>query len=230
MKRLFLVVACLMMAACTTTQAKLSPSTGITPPAGARILIVQPDVQLGVLTASGLVETRQDWSEQGRDNLVGQYRQVFDAKSHAYTVLEPSTAQAGQVGQMLRLHQAVGESILLFQTSGLYALPTHPASTFEWTLGDGAKSLADTYHADYALFSRAVGSYASGGRVAMMIGMAALGVSVPLGGQQMYVSLVDLHTGRVIWFNYAVAGPNADMRSPAGAASLVTDLMKTAPL
>ena len=94
----------------------------------------------------------------------------------------------------------------------------------------GAKSLADTYHADYALFSRAAGNYASGGRVAMMIGMAALGVSVPLGGQQMYVSLVDLHTGRVVWFNYAMAGPNADMRTPAGAASLVTDVMKTAPL
>ena len=168
MKRLLALAACLMLAACTTTNAKLAPSTGVSPPPGARIVIVQPDVELGLLTASGLTEPRQDWSTQGRDNLLAQYRQVLDAKSHTYTVIDAATAQGGQVGQMLRLHQAVGESILLFQMSGLYALPTHPAGTLDWTLGDGAKSLADTYHADYALFSRAAGNYASGGRVAMM--------------------------------------------------------------
>ena len=74
------------------------------------------------------------------------------------------------------------------------------------------------------------GTYASGGRVAAMIGFAALGVSVPLGNQYAMASLVDLKTGRIVWYNTALAGPNADMRQPEGAKILVTAMLKDAPL
>ena len=45
-----------------------------------------------------------------------------------------------------------------------------------------------------------------------------------------HVRLVDLKTGQVMWVNYAVAGPGADMREDAGAQSLVESLLKDAPL
>jgi len=51
-----------------------------------------------------------------------------------------------------------------------------------------------------------------------------------LGHQQVLASLVDLKTGRVVWFNVATTGQNADMREPAGTASLVTSLLKSIPL
>jgi hypothetical protein len=63
-----------------------------------------------------------------------------------------------------------------------------------------------------------------------MVGAALLGVSVPLGQQQVFASLVDLRTGRVVWFNVAVAGPQADMRSQEGAQSLCRSLLKGVPL
>jgi hypothetical protein len=63
-----------------------------------------------------------------------------------------------------------------------------------------------------------------------MIGLAALGVGVPLGGQYAYASLVDLRTGNVIWFNTVIAAPGQDMRDPEGAQSLVGVLMRGAPL
>lgn len=59
--------------------------------------------------------------------------------------------------------------------------------------------------------------------------MALLGVGMQGGGQSVFASLVDLRTGRVVWFNVANAGP-ADMRDPAGAQALTTSLLQGAPL
>ncbi len=53
---------------------------------------------------------------------------------------------------------------------------------------------------------------------------------MPLGSQLVFASLVDLKTGRVVWFNSSLAGPSADMRNPEGAAALTTALLKNIPL
>ena len=55
-----------------------------------------------------------------------------------------------------------------------------------------------------------------------------VGVCVmPNGGiQQAFVSLVDLKTGNVVWFNYLVS-PVGDIRTPEGAAKMVDKLLET---
>lgn len=230
MKRILaMAAACLMLAACTTTNVKsVEGAATRTPPAGARILLIQPDIELSLLTASGLLEPRADWTTAGRDNLQTAVEAALKGKSHTFTGLDPSTAMGGRGGQLLRLNSEVGKSILLFNY-GYVKLPTKTGS-FDWTLGEGAQTLGQTYNADYALFIYGRGSYSSGARVAMMIGMAALGVSLPTGGQQAFASLVDLKTGQVVWFNLAAAGPSADMRTPEGAALLTASLLKDVPL
>jgi outer membrane biogenesis lipoprotein LolB len=228
MKRvLALVVGCLLLAACTTTNVRVASAGLQRPAAGARVLVLQPEVQLAVLTAGGVNEARADWSQAGQENLAREIEAQLKSRSHGFTMLDPEAAMSGRTGQLMRLNAAVGQSILLHNYMGL-ALPTKP--TFDWTLGDGASRLADEQGADYALFVNARGNYASGGRVATAIGMAMLGVSVPMGQQQVMASLVDLRTGKVVWFNVATAGPNADMREAAGAARLTTSLLKEIPL
>jgi hypothetical protein len=221
-------MACALLAACTTTKAKLAFDNPTRPAPGARVLVLQPDVQLNILTAAGLQEPRADWSIAARQNLAAEIDKALGARAHNFKTLDPNAAMAGRPGQLLRLHGAVGQSILSFNY-GAYALPTKKGN-FDWTVGDGAQTLGGEYGADYALFVTGMGSYASGGRIATMIGLSMLGVSVPLGSQQVFCSLVDLKTGRVIWFNVANAGPNADMREQAGAQSLVASLFKTLPL
>jgi len=226
-RKLFLVLVALTLAACTTTNTRLAPTVA-KPPASARILVVRPDVRLSLLTAAGLPEARADWSAQGQANLESALVREMEAKGYVVKKVDPKDAMAGREGQLLRLHEAVGASIITFNY-GPYALPTK-AGTFDWTLGEGASALAETYDADYALFTYGGGSYASSGRVIAMIGLAALGVGIPMGQQQVFTSLVDLRTGKVVWFNYSIASPNADMRQPAGADSLVGTLVKAAPL
>lgn len=229
MKRLAAAVAaCLWLAACTTTNTKLAIQDGAKPAAGARVLLVDPDVSLALLTAAGLQEPRADWSEQGRSNLASEIEAEMRGRAHAFDSLDPSTARAGRVGQLMRLHQAVGGSILLF-SYGPHKLPSK-AEAFDWTLGHGARALGEAHGADYALFVTAGGSYASGARIATAVGMSLLGVGVPLGSQQAFASLVDLKTGQVVWFNVVQAGPNADMREAEGAAALVDALLKDVPL
>lgn len=227
--RLFAAVAvAIVLAACGTTQTKTFTGQFQAPPANSRVLVMTPDVQLAVLTAAGLQEPREDWSRAGRENVATSIAAYIQAEGHAASSLDPATAMDGRIGQIIRLHNAVGGSILAVNYLNAN-VPTHRGN-FEWTLGDGVQEIGATYNADYALFITAQGSYASGGRVAAMIGLAVLGVGVPLGGQQAFASLVDLHTGNIIWFNVVSAAPNEDMRNTDGAALLARRLMHDAPL
>lgn len=229
MKNLMIVVALLCLGACTATAVKTAaPGSIPMPSANSKVLLIEPDVQLSLLTAAGMQEARQDWSKQGHDNLSGAIRTSLQGKAHRFEMLDPETARDGRSGQLLRLHDAVGQSIMLFNYGGI-VLPNKKGA-FDWTLGEGAQTLAKAYDADYALFVTGRGSYSSAGRKAMMIGAAMLGVSIPLGSQTVFASLVDLHTGQVIWFNVALAGPTADMRTAEGTAILTTSLLKGVPL
>lgn len=228
MFRKLAVVACmLLVSACATTNVKLADLKAPKPPAGSKILIVQPDVELSMLTAGGLLEPRADWSQQSRDNLAREISVAVNGRSHTIKTLDPSTVMEGRAGQLLRLQEAVDVSLLNYGMGA--ALPTKKGA-FDWTLGDGTKLLADTYGADYALFTYGRGSFSSGGRKAAWLVGAAFGVSIPMGAQQTFASLVDLKTGKVVWFNMAVPPAGMDMRTPGGAADLTKALLKDVPL
>ena len=226
-RTLMIAAACLLAAACTTTDTRLATGLGA-PQGGATVLLVKPDVQLALLTAAGLNEARADWTAQGTANLETALQSALAGSDYTIRAIDPDEAMGGRSGQLMRLHEAVGQSIAQFEY-GPYPLPTKQ-DEFQWTLGEGASALAEAYDADYALFTYGHGTYASGGRIAAMMALSVVGVGIPLGSQQAFTSLVDLRTGQVIWFNMAIAGPQADMRNPEGATSLVSSLLEDAPL
>jgi hypothetical protein len=174
-----LAAACLLLAACTTTTVKSAAGLPTAPLEKTRVLIAQPDIELSVLTAPGLLEPRADWAASARANMQAAVEATLKDRSHRVTALDPATAMEGREGQVLRLQGAVGASIL---AHGLYGAGLPSKTGFDWTLGEGARLLAVRYSSDYALFIHGRGSFSSGGRVAMVIGAAALGVSLPMGG------------------------------------------------
>jgi hypothetical protein len=227
MKRFLAALATLLFAAaCTTTNERAAPvAEGAAPPAAARILVVTPDVQLSLL-GMGSAEARADWSQAAQANIAQSIATALRTQGHRPEAIALDPAQEGRSGQILRLHEAVGRSILMYEYQGL-SLPSK--DTFDWTLGEGAQeiaALAQGSPADYALFFYARGAYSSGGRIAL----AVIAGAPTGGGQQMFASLVDLRTGDIVWFNVAVAGPGDDMRTPDGAARLVDTVLRTAPL
>lgn len=196
-------------------------------PEHSRVLVMQPDVQLSLLTAAGLPEPREDWSISGRDNLAQSLAALVQREQHVHSTLDPATAMEGRTGQIIRLHDVVGQAILNDRLSGM-KLPTRRNAP-DWTLGEGVQELGAAYSADYALFVRARGSYASGARAAAAIVGLVAGVYIPMGGQDAFASLVDLRTGKIVWFGYATAG-GSDMREAEGATAFIAELMRGAPL
>ena len=228
LKSLALIVALLGLAACTTTDTRLADKTGTRPPSGTRILMVKPDIELSMLMVTGLEEAKADWSKQGQDNVSAAIRADLTGRGLKVTDLDPTSAEDPKTIQLLKLHEAVGKSIMALNY-GLIQLPTK-TGRFDWTLGQGASALTNTYNADYALFTNGRGNYSSDGRKVAMVAMALLGQTLPTGSQRVFTSLVDLRTGKIVWFNMAMAGADSDMRDGDGARRLTSAVLKDAPL
>lgn len=63
----------LWLSACTVTQQVAD--SGFRPPEGNyKLLVMQPDISVGVLTAGGAFEFREDWTEQARQNVLNHRR------------------------------------------------------------------------------------------------------------------------------------------------------------
>ena len=221
--------AALCLSACaSTTQVA---DSGFRPPEGNyRMLVMQPDISVGVLTAGGAFEFREDWTETARGHVINslvkeQARRGGEAKIAA--TREETGADATLVNDLVWLHQSVGLAIKTHKYTPAQ-LPTKK-NKFDWTLGDRAVEFGAATQYDYALFLHAQDSFSSGGRVALQI-MGALGCGfgvcvMPTGGQQAaFASLVDLKTGKVVWFNTLISGAG-DIRTPDGADKMVTTLL-----
>lgn len=204
------------------------------------IVIVEPDIELSLVTAGGLAQPSKEWSETAR--------RLFPQAVHAvlaqhgtptrpdFTIpadLDPTS----RLGQILRLNEAVALSIAQYSQPGsVLATKKDPATgqpRLDWSLGPGVAGLHEATGADYALFTYIRDSYASGGRKALrvltLIAGAALGSYADIGGGRQIgvATLVDLRSGKVIWFNL-LQRQSGDLRDVGGAqataAQLLTDL------
>jgi hypothetical protein len=202
------------------------------------LLVMRPDVQVGTVTAGGLVEPRAEWTEQARGHLLRALREQQAGRGGRTVVMETRQSMPGVdpklVADLERLHNAVGNSIALHKYAGL-TLPTKRRG-IDWTLGEDAVRLGRATGMDYALFLYAQDAIASTERTALQVlGIAGcfIGFCAPQGGggQAAYASLVDLRTGDVVWFNILQTGSQlpgitfGDIRTAEGADQMVDRLL-----
>lgn len=196
-----------------------------------KVLVVQPDVVLSELTAGGMNEPRADWTKTASDALVAHLGE-FMAKKAVSAVPLDNLTDAHEI-QLAKLHGAVGASILI-HAFGPVKLP-NKGKAFDWTLGPGTNEMRERYGADYAMFVYLRDSYASSGRQAVIVGsilMCALTHVCPgvQGGSTVgFVSLVDLRTGNIVWFNVYGSGAG-DLREEKNLGPFVNTLLKDFPL
>lgn len=212
-----------------------------TPPQGDyKLLVLRPDVTVGSLTTGGMVEPRADWTEQARAGIIAALKAQQAARGGNVTIIEHRNQLPGVPEQELadveRLNFVVDESIADAKYGGDY-LPTKRHRGLDWTLGQDAVLLGQKTGYDYALFLHAEDQVASTGRIALgVIGLAGciVGFCAPnVGGAEQldYASLVDLHTGQVVWFNVVDAASQipgikfGDLRTPQGAEQMVERLL-----
>ena len=187
-----------------------------------------------------MVEPRADWTEQARASITAALRAQQASRGGNVTIVEHRNQLPGvgeqELADIERLNLAVDQAIVEAKYLG-NSLPTKRRRGLDWTLGSDAVKLGQKTGYDYVLFMHAEDAVASKGRVALgILGLAGcfVGFCAPnVGGQQQldYASLVDLRTGKVVWFNVVAAGSQipgikfGDLRSPEGAAQMVDRLL-----
>jgi hypothetical protein len=173
-------------------------------PQGQTATVLMPlDVHLYELTAAGLQEPKADWTELAKGHLTAAFAAEQTSLGLQLKPLDEASvdsAASDRLLQVQRLHSVVGQAILTHQYVPVLALPSK-GGKFDWTLGPEVKALKEATGADYALFVFVNDGYSSGGRVALIVAGAMLGIGIPGATQLGFASLVDLETGDVVWFN-----------------------------
>lgn len=211
-------------------QAQEPPSKQLAPgfstrAANSALVILPADMELFSMSAGGVVEPRADWTEAAQKNFVAALG--VQRKRLGERVTELNAVQAEEFAEITALHRAVADAISLHHRKGLMELATKQKA-LDWSLGDAVRPLKEKTGADYALFTWVRDSYASNERKAAMLALALLG-AISLGGEQVgYASLVDLNTGRVVWFNQ-LNRMSGDLREPAPAVETLDALLKGFP-
>ena len=205
-------------------QTNLAPGFTKLPP-NSTIALMPVDVELFEISAGGVTEPRADWTTTAGKNIMADLR-ARKAKLGARAT-EIADEQDEAVEALNNLHGAVSRAIVVHHF-GQLKLPTKDGK-LDWTLGPDAAKLREKSGADYALFTWVRDSYASAERKAMMVVGALLGVGMGGGIQQAYASLVDLQSGRIVWFNRIVRG-TGDLREAEPAAETLNALLTGFPL
>jgi len=195
-----------------------------------KIVLMPPDITLSELTVGGVNEVNAQWTTAAKtysQEALQTFLQQRNTQLIAYK--EPENADAEHMHeQLIKLHEAVGSSILLHQYFQPLQLPSKK-DKFDWTMGGDVQALGRDEGADYALFVHITDSYASSARIATQVLMALVFHTAVQGGVQVgYASLVDLRTGEIVWFNRLQRG-TGDLRKPEAARETIEVLMSKFP-
>ncbi|HEX6295354.1 MAG TPA: hypothetical protein VFZ74_02145 [Burkholderiales bacterium] len=193
-------------------------------PAGTRILLMPADVELFEISMGGVLEPRADWTADATKYLVEGLRARKLKLGARVSELDDDADES--LVELSSLHNAVSRAIVVHHFGSL-KLPTK-AGKLDWTLGGDTGVVREKTGADFALFTWVRDSYVSDARRAAMVVGALLGVGLASGAQEGYASLVDLKSGRVVWFNY-LRRPGGDLRTREQAEETLNALLKNFP-
>ena len=196
-------------------------------PRNAKVVIMPTDIELFVVSAGGVMEPKADWTDRASRYFKAALLQKKSALGVA--TVELAEEDADDVAEINALHAAIARSIQLHHFGPFFLkLPTKHGK-LDWSLGEPARMLRQKTGADYALFSWIRDSYASAERVATTVALAVLGIGIFPGAMQTgYASLVELDTGRVVWFNRLIR-LTGDLREPERAAETLDALLAQFP-
>ena len=215
----------LALSACAQTRSFVQEDPSRQPAPGARVLIMPPDVEVSELTAAGLLEPNAAWTAAAEANIDSALESVlgeFGAKAVRFNP-NGNLIRKPEVSQLIKLHGAVGGSILLHQYINGLQLP-NKNGRFDWTLGKDAAIVGKAYKARYALFVFFRDSFSSGARMALNV------IAGTSGGQQVgFASLVDLTDGDIVWFN-VLHSTTGDLREAEAAREASRTLLSELPL
>lgn len=196
-----------------------------------KVLLIEPEIAVNEVSVGGVPERVEDWSKQGKSNVLKALDQQVTSKHIFETMTLPSDLAEDQLTGLeehVALYNVVGFNAFYFGRSQFDAWK-HKQKEFDYTLGTGLKTLAEQTGADAALIIIGEDYISSGGRKAARLFAALLGVIVPGSPTFLSAALVDLKSGDILWMNYGLAIDSKDLRKQEDVDKLMGELFAYYP-
>lgn len=220
-----LVCASALAAAAAEAEKHFAPGF-VALPQAAKLVVMPVDVELYSLSAGGVPEPKADWTASAQKHMKAEL--VRRTQSLGLTAQLMDDKAADEFAEPMALHAAGGMVQRdRARDGGVWSLPTK-GGKLDWSFDDALRDLQARSGADYGLFIWVRDSYASAERKLAMVGLALLGVGLTGGMQMGYASLVDLNSGKVLWFNRLARG-SGDLREAKEAAESIDVLLTGFP-
>jgi len=190
------------------------------------------------LTAGGVQEKMDEWTQQARRNVMTAIQEELGRKPLIY--IKPfeesllSSEKAANLYETSALYDAVSSSILFHTYGQPPDLFPEKIKNFDYSLGPEIKELAGDV--DAVLFVSCVDHIATAGRKAVQAGSIILGALVGIqitpnmGTTSISIALVDANSGFIMWYNAHSSGGDHDLRNPLNTTTLVKQLLKDLPI
>lgn len=211
MRKVLLIFSLVLLSGCATTSYRANKCFETYFDTPKTVAVVPPDVKIHKLTAGGVIELVDEWSDDAKNDLLAAVKsELADFPKIKLIVIDEKALSEGQreyLREQEALYKAVSVSIINHTYVPISTFP-HKLQDFDYTLGPEISAVSSIVAADSLLFCSGTNYIWTTGRVCMatfglLLG-AASGVCVlPTAGPEMLsMSLVDTVTGNIIWFDY----------------------------
>lgn len=191
--------------------------------------IIPADIRIYELSAGDVEELRDDWSDQGRENVT---RAALAGLKNYNVQAKSLTIRKGfedEMEDIQALYWAVSASILYY-TYNEQGIP-EKRKNFVYSVGPMKKFL-DAHGVDAVLLVSGYDEISSGGRKALralsMVTGIITGVTKRSGMTGMSAALVD-KSGTVLWYNINVQEGGYDLRDAGDAKGMVKVVLRDFP-
>ena len=231
------LVAAVAITGCATSNTTTVHETLSEPqarPLPRKLLLLPAEVRVHEVSAGGVVEKVDDWTQSASAHAMAYLREVGAARG--YELIESprlSAEDRAVLDEHIALYSLVAGSAYFAQHAGIAAWRER-GKQFDYSLGPGLKDLAAHTGADAAVVVVGTDYISSSGRkmamlFGVLLGAAAGTVIVPQGGVAFIsVGLVDLRTGDLLWFD-TQQSPNIDLRNEPDVRKAMDAIFQTHP-
>lgn len=203
-----------------------------------KIAVLPPKVDVYELTAGGVREKIDEWSEKARNNVLEATQNQFaNLNIVELQVLNRDSLNSSQkelLTDLQALYEAVDASII----AHIYGRPENrfpeKIKNFDYSLGPNLKPLLND--ADAFLFISGVDHIATGGRKALQTGAIVVGalfgvMVIPRGGTTaISAALVDAQSGEILWHKFILVEGVFDLRDTKSTARMMKGVFKYFPI
>ncbi len=223
-----------LLAGCATVPYRAHPQFDDRVRSIKTVALMPADVKVYELSAGGVPELIDEWSEQGKSNAATAVKSLLAGKG-AFSLKDVSPSDDPKLNEaydeVRALFEAVATSIILHTYHPALTIPERK-DNFRYSLGP-ILDIASATDADALLFVYGQDHISTGGRKALMavgliVGLATRVYVGPRAGvSRLIVALVDARTGDILWVNVGQAGGSADLRDPTSTQSLATTIFES---